>query len=71
MLVTPLEFELGRFLVESQSGREPYLVDLRWQEEQWNRPVPFCGCFEMMAKHKKTCKHVESCVLFEIERLHL
>ena len=60
-----------RFFVESQSGHQPYLVDLAYQENPWSRPKALCGCFQMFCKGEPTCKHVEAVVLVERRRLGL
>jgi predicted nucleic acid-binding Zn finger protein len=49
-------YELGRYLVESESGRDPYLVDAI---ESW------CDCDDFRIRvaslgEKETCKHLEA-----------
>ena len=59
--IEPVPFEDSRWF--AWSGTDPidaYIVDTQWQEEPWHKPKPFCGCPEMMAKHKKTCKHLDA-----------
>lgn len=56
MTATPLD--RGTFLVTSESGAEPYLVDLFYQEEPWNKPRPVCGCPDCFCKDFKPCKHM-------------
>jgi len=57
MTVQPIEHELGRFFVESQSGREPHVVDLQYREEPWRKPHVACGC-ESNFIHGRLCPHI-------------
>ncbi len=68
MTVTP--HDRGTYLVSSESGREPYLVDLAWRENPWSKPVPTCGCWRCFC-HGEFCKHLRRLVEFERERLNL
>lgn len=57
MQVTP--HDLGTFLVESNSGREPHLVDMAYVGEGKRNPVPACGC-ESNFIHGRPCKHIKA-----------
>ena len=71
MSIEPVPFEPGRFYVKSDSRKNVlHLVDLAWQEESWQKPKPFCGCEESLAKGH-ICKHILATVNFEKTRLHL
>jgi len=70
MTVHAIPFEHLRYFVESQSGREPYTVDLHYQEEPWRRPSAFCGCWRVFCGHERLCKHIEAVVNWELNRIH-
>lgn len=66
MTVTPIPGEPGRYLVQSESRPDvQHTVDLHYQEEPWSKPIPSCGCEQIMAKHLKTCKHIKACLDYE------
>lgn len=69
MTVTP--HDLLTFHVSSESGHEPYLVDLAYLDDGWRKPRPVCGCPDCFAKNFKVCKHILAVVLHERERLGL
>ncbi len=58
MKVWPIEHEPGCFWVSSEHGHEPYRVDMAYREEPWRKPKATCGCPDMFAKDKPTCKHL-------------
>ncbi len=66
--MTVTQHDNGTYLVSSESGREPYLVDLAWVED--GREHPQCGC-ERSFCHGEFCKHLKRVVSHEIERLGL
>lgn len=69
MTVTPIPGESGRYLVQSSSRQDvQHTVDLRYQEEPSSKPVPFCGCEQVMAKHAKSCKHIEAVIEYEQQK---
>lgn len=55
MTVTP--HDLGTFLVESASGREPHLVDVAFVEEGHRKAKPACGCESNFIYHR-VCPHI-------------
>lgn len=61
MTVTP--HDLGTFLVESQSGREPHLVDLAYVGEGRRKPQVACGC-ESNFIHGRMCPHIKAAIEF-------
>lgn len=68
--MTVTQHDLHTFLVSSESGREPYLVDLAWREWPWQKPVAMCGC-ERSFCHGEFCKHLKLVATMELERLGL
>ncbi len=69
MTVTPIPGEPFRYLVQSSSRPDvQHTVDLRYQEEAWSKPVPFCGCERIMAKHETTCKHIQRVIEYEQQK---
>lgn len=72
MTIEPIPFEVGRFIVASETDADSaYVVDLCWQENPWNKPIVYCGCHQFFCKGKKMCKHIEATVEFELNRLQL
>jgi hypothetical protein len=70
MTVEQIPFEPGRFYVWSESRADVcHVVDLRYQENPWNKPTPTCFCEQCAAKGFKVCKHLVATVEFERERL--
>ena len=69
MTVQPIEHELGRFFVESQSGREPHVVDIQYRPEPWMRPQCACGC-ESNLIYGRICPHIWAAIRFELKRLN-
>jgi len=57
-----------RFFVESQSGREPHVVDLQYKENPWSKSRAACGC-ESNLIHDRTCPHIVRTVQQECDRL--
>lgn len=71
MTVTPIEFEVGRFRVWSRhEPLDAYIVDLRYQEDQWHKTIPLCGCIRGLA-YGEQCAHLDAVVAHELNRLHL
>lgn len=70
MSVEPITGELGRFFVESQSGREPHTVDLFYQNNPWSKPKCACGCESNFIKGR-ICPHIMAAAKYELNRLNL
>lgn len=72
MIITPIEFEQGRFEVQSRSRADvTHTVDLR-ELGEWRKPRATCTC-EAFIAHPVTCgqpcPHILAVVAAERERL--
>jgi len=70
MTVHAIPFEHLRYFVESQSGREPHVVDLDYKPEPWSKSRPACGCECYMAQNKPVCPHIIAAAQWELNRIH-
>lgn len=61
MNVRQVPGESTRYFVESQvKPNFEYMVDMEYSECPGDMGRPMCGCWEMQAKGKSTCKHVKA-----------